>query len=321
MPGTLDGGAAGEAVAPPTSANPVTSSAEEPQADEPQASESQPRGLTGITGRLLAGLAGQAAILTAVLVYFGWVRAYATYHYFGVDLSALNFSVSDYVLHSVNVAFPMVVVIALLGVCATYRHELVRPSLDDPNRLRRLVNRSARTGACLTVVGLILALVLALIGQLAFLGLILLVIGATLGMYAMVINSRYSPPKADTRTPSYIVASGALVLLLFMWTVTAYANYAGIQKAEQVQSGLPTAAAVIIYSSANLSLSGPGVMMSIVRARDSEFRFRYDGLRFLVGSGGNDFLLPERWRPGDGSVIVLPAAGAGILVEFAVPPS
>jgi hypothetical protein len=334
VPGTLDGDAADEAVIPPTPANPATPPAEEPQAGEPQAGEPQagepqagepqagepqPRGLAGITGGLLAGLAGQAAILTAVLVYFGWVRAYATYHYFGVDLSALDFSVSDYVLHSVNVAFPMVVVIALLALCAAYGHELVRPHLNDPNWVRLVVNRSARTGACLAAVGLILALVLAMIGRLAFLGLVLLVIGAALGMYAMVISSRYSPPKANAGFPSYIIASGALVLLLFMWTVTTYANYAGIQQAEQVQSGLPAAAEVIVYSSTNLSLSGPGITMSTVQAPDSEFRFRYNGLRFLVGSGGNDFLLPEHWRPGDGSVMVLPAAGPGILVEFAEP--
>jgi len=322
--GALDNDAAGEAVTPPTSANAATPPAEEPparepQGGEPQGGEPQPRGLAAITGGLLAGLAGQAAILTAVLVYFGWVRAYATYHYFGIDLSALDFSVADFVLHSVNVAFPMVAVIALFGVCGAYGHELVRPSFSDSNRLRLVVNRSAWTGACLAAAGLIVALVLDMIGQLAFLGLVLLVIGGALGMYAMVISSRYSSPKANTGTPSYIIASGALLLLLFMWTVTAYANYAGIQKAEQVQAGLPAAAEVIVYSSTNLSVSGPGVTISTVRAPDSEFHFRYDGLRFLVGSGGNDFLLPERWRPGDGSVIVLPAAGPGILVEFAEP--
>jgi hypothetical protein len=320
VPGTVDGDATGEAVSPSTSPNSATPPGKEPPTGEPPTGRSQPLGLAGTTGGLLAGLAGQAAILTAVLVYFGWVRAYATYHYFGVDLSALDFSVSDYVLRSVNVAFPMVVVIALFGVCAAYGHQLVRPHLeDDPNWVRLVVNRSARTGACLAAAGLILALVLALIGQLAFLGLVLLVIGAALGMYAMVISSRYSPPKANATTPSYIIASGALVLLLFAWTVTTYANYEGIQKAEQVQSGLPAAAEVTVYSSTNLSLSGPGVTMSTVQAPDTEFRFRYDGLRFLVGSGGNDFLLPERWRPGDGLVIVLPAAGAGILVEFAEP--
>ena len=205
------------------------------------------------------------------------------------------------------------------------------------------------------------ALVLAMIGQLAFVGLVLLVIGAALGMYAISLSEaatarrKLTPglrkanagtpeanagtpeanagtpeanagtpeanagtpeanagtPEANAGTPSYIIASGALVLLLFAWTVTTYANWAGIHQAEQVQSGLPAAAEVIVYSSTNLSLSGPGVTMSTVQAPDSEFRFRYDGLRFLVGSGGNDFLLPERWRPGDGSVIVLPAAGGG----------
>jgi hypothetical protein len=312
--------AAGKPLTQPRPANPV---AEEPRAAGSQDDNAKPNpsGLAGTTSGLLAGLAGQAAILTAVLVYFGWVRANATYHYFGVDLSALDFSVSDYLLHSVNVAFPMVVVIALFGVCAAYGHEQLRPSLGDPERVRQVTRRSARAGAGLAAVGLVVALVLALISQLAFLGLILLVIGAALVMYSMVIGNRYDTQDSKAKTPAYIVGSGALVLLLLAWAVTAYANYAGIKTAEQVQSGLRTAPDVIVYTSSNLSLSGPGVTMSIVLAPDSGFRFRYDGLRFLVGSGGNDFLLPELWRPGHGSVIVVPAAEPGIMVEFAAPTS
>jgi hypothetical protein len=314
VPGTSEGEAADATfVKQPTPS--ASSAAGESRAPRSQDAESgkNPGGLAGITGGLLAGLAGQAAILTAVLVYFGWVRAYATYQYFGVDLSALDFSVSDYVLHSVNVAFPMVVVFAVLGACAAYGHEQLRARLRDGERARKVARTSARTGAGLAAAGLILALILSLVSQLAFLGLVLAVIGAALGTYGIAINDR---SRGTSGRPVYVIAWGVLVLLLFAWAVTAYANYAGIRTAEQVQSGLLTAPGVVVYASGNLLLSGPGVTMSAIKSPDSEFRFRYDGLRFLVGSGGNDFLLPERWRPDDGSVIVLPATGPGILVQF-----
>ena len=57
--------------------------------DEPEPAKNE-RDLTQVTGGLLAGLASQVAILTAILVYFGWVRARATYGYFGVDVSTLD---------------------------------------------------------------------------------------------------------------------------------------------------------------------------------------------------------------------------------------
>jgi hypothetical protein len=263
----------------------------------------------------VGGVGGLAAILTAVLVYFGRVRAAATYNYFGVDVNALNFSVSDYLLRSVNVAFPMVIVIALFAAAATFAHEQIRPALDDADRRTHVVRRAAQVGAVTAAAGLILALILAVTSQFAFLGLVMLVVGAVLGLYAMIIRSNY--PKPSARTPTYLIAAVALVLLLFIWAVIAYANYAGVRTAERTQAGLPKAADVIVYSATSLSITGPGVTISNVQ--DSEFKFRYAGLRFLAGAGGNDFLLPEYWRPGDGDVIVLPAAGPGMMIEFAAP--
>lgn len=59
----------------------------------PPAGPPAPQGarLARTTSAVLAGLASQAVILTAVLFYFGWARAKATYGYFGVDISVLDF--------------------------------------------------------------------------------------------------------------------------------------------------------------------------------------------------------------------------------------
>jgi len=88
--------------------------------------------------------------------------------------------------------------------------------------------------------------------------------------------------------------------------------------AKQLKVNLPTAANVTVYSSRNLSLSGPGVTRSAITVPNSAYRYRYGGFRLLVSSGGQYFLLPAGWQQGTGSVVVLPVTppGVSMRVEF-----
>jgi len=291
-------------------ANVELASDDQPQGTAESRVPAERRGLLSMTGGLLGGLASQAAILTAVLVYFGWVRASATYRYFGVDVSVLNFSVTDYVLRSVDAAFPLLVVLGLVGLCAIVGHEQLRRWLDNDRDVERLlVRRATWTGVALVLTGFILAVALVGPNGSYFWGPAVLMAGFALTAYAFAVRS-------GSRARGYLVAMAGMTLVAFLWTVAAYANYIGVQKAEQVLAGLPTAAEVTVYSSGNLSLSGPGIAMSAVRSPDSQYRFRYTGLRLLVSSAGQYFLLPSGWRPRHGAVIVLPVA-PDIRVEFA----
>jgi hypothetical protein len=283
--------------------------------------QSSSRGLAGVTGSALAAIASQAVVLTAVLYYFGWVRTKATYGYFGIDVSVLNFSTSDYVLHSVDAAFPLLLAIGLLGVTAMVVYQQMRSDLD---RDRELAGRLARgigwTGAALAAVGFILALAFTGPNGSDFWGPAVLLIGFTLTASAFAVRYKYG----ISGSVNGLVVMTSMAVLAFLWTITAYANYIGIQMADHVRLALPAAAEVTVYSSNDLSVSGPGITMSRIRIPDSEYRFRYEGLRMLVSSGGEYFLLPSGWHPGRGSVIVLPIApsgGADIRVEFTVPVS
>jgi len=259
---------------------------------------------------MLAGLASQAAILTAVLVYFGWARAQATYGYFGVDVSALSFSVADYVLRSVDAAFPPLVVFGLIGTVAMIGHAQLRPKIEqDADLARWVVTRTAWTGIVLVLAGFALALALTGPDGSEIWGPVVLLIGFGVATYSV----RHS----GLRT-SYLALTAGMTLVALLWTVSAYASYIGGQKAEQVVSGLPTAADVTVYSTSNLLLTGPGITVSDITASQSAYHFRYDGLRLLVSSGGQYFLLPSRWRQGDGAVFALPVTSPGILVEFTV---
>src|SRR5215218_4204323 len=48
-------------------------------------------------------IAGQAALLGALLFYFGWVRTQSLLRYFGLDNNIIQLSWNDYVLRSPNV--------------------------------------------------------------------------------------------------------------------------------------------------------------------------------------------------------------------------
>jgi hypothetical protein len=277
--------------------------------------QASPRGLASVTSGLLAGIASQAAILTAVLVYFGWVRTNATYNYFGVDVSTLNFSVFDYVLRSVDAAFPMLIAFGLIGACAMVAHAQIQSRLDnEPDLVRRVASRAGWAGLALVLAGFVLALTFTGPNGSDIWGPLILLAGFAATAYALGLR--------NSRTPSggagYLVVLVGMALVAFLWAVTAYAGYIGVQKAEQVMTGLPRQADVTVYSTDSLLISGPGIFAARVGATQAEYHFRYDGLRLLVSSGGQYFLLPSRWRPGDGPVIVLPVTDPGILVGFSV---
>lgn len=282
---------------------------------KPGEKQTSERRLGSIIGAQLAGVASQVAILTAVLFFFGWVRTNATYHYFGVDVSALSFSASDYVLRSVDAAFPTLIVIGLIGTCALAGHAWLRPRLDnEPDLVRRVVTWAGRGGVALVLAGFLLALALTGPNGSDIWGPLILLVGFASIAYALGVRNSRSPSEGT----GYLVAVIGMALVAFLWTVTAYASYIGVQKAEQAMAGLPRQADVIVYSTDSLPISGPGISASRVPVLHAEYHFRYDGLRLLVSSGGQYFLLPSRWRPGDGPVVVLPVTDPGILVEFTV---
>jgi hypothetical protein len=55
---------------------------------------------------LIGTITSQVVLITGLLYYFGWVRIHSFLDYFGVDPSLVGYSTADYVLRSINVAFP-----------------------------------------------------------------------------------------------------------------------------------------------------------------------------------------------------------------------
>lgn len=60
-----------------------------------------------------------ATLLSSVMLYFGWVRTAALFNYFGVDPAILGFSVQDYALRTVGVAFQPAIFLLLAILVAS----------------------------------------------------------------------------------------------------------------------------------------------------------------------------------------------------------
>jgi hypothetical protein len=81
---------------------------------------------------IIGAITSQLAVITALLYYFGWVRASYQLSYFGVDPSLAGYGTVDYVLRSTAVAFPPFIRVAFTALVLLGFHRLVvAPTLED----------------------------------------------------------------------------------------------------------------------------------------------------------------------------------------------
>jgi hypothetical protein len=248
---------------------------------------------------------GQTALLGGLLLFFGWARTRATYAYFGVDLSLLDFSTTEYVLRSVNTAYEPLLRLGLLILAAAALHEYLRRAPARAEQARRIVG----------VVGLaLLALgtsALFIEPWSHFIGHDVLnqrsaveyawlpeVFAAGLGLLT------YAAWRGDNRLLPFLMI-GLFVAALF-WLVSLLAQYDGGRRAQEIAHGLPGGTQIVLLSEQPLSIGGSGVLKS--ELRDSRYRYSYAGLRLLVRAGGKLFLLPSHWQKGSDRVFAVPDA-------------
>lgn len=81
---------------------------------------------------IIGTISSQAALITALLYYFGWVYTYSFYDYFGIDTSLIGYGAPDYVLRSINIAFVpfMYVALCTLALFGFHRY-LIAPALTN----------------------------------------------------------------------------------------------------------------------------------------------------------------------------------------------
>jgi hypothetical protein len=294
-------------------------------------------GLPQVT-RAVGTLLGSTTVLTAILFYFGWSRAYYFYDYLGVDSSLLELSTRDYLQLSIDGLFVPLTVSACAGLAVLWAFS--RRRTRTPGRLR-----SAGAGLPVRIAGLVLAAngvsrIFVVTPLNRYLTVAPLSLGAGVCLLVYGIRSQRlrirggdSTDRTAAGDSTDRIAAGdstdriaagdwavvfVLVGLSLFWAANDYSADVGRSRARQFVTQLPTLPSAVLYSAHSLSLSGPDIREVHCRDADAAYRFRYDGLKLVLQSGDEYLFLPARWSRTEGAAILLPRSDT-LRLEFTPP--
>lgn len=269
---------------------------------------------SGVVRQLLTFLAN-VAILTALLVYFGWRLTEHQAVSLGFDETVLGMSTQDYVLRSVG---PVVFLLAALAVAALV---LLRLDVVVRKRLGKAASSPLRRRLFLfglATAWLVLPLGVYLIGGTSDWAHVAFPASIGLGVLLLAYQDELRADVGDEgldrahRSWQRLLTVCVLVLTLF-WTTSNYAEVLGYRGATRIAATLPTMTAVTLHSKEDLALTGRGV--HVTRSDGTAYPYRYSGLRLYLRTAQGYALLPRDWSYGDGSLIVIPA-DAPVRYEF-----
>jgi hypothetical protein len=256
----------------------------------------------------VAEVGSPIALATALLFYFGWVRASVQARELGYDIEVLSLSTTDYVLDSIDVLF-LPGVLTLLLVLLVLRIHTVVVATSHFSRRRRLGAVLRRSSPVWTLAGVLGLWV-------PFTRPIALPVGLTLSVASYLYgdhlrrSSSGPAPRSELRVVAYL-----LLALVVFWDTERVARSFGTAYAADLRADPDQLAAVTVYSAQSLALDAAGIRETRLEDQEVAYRFRYTGLRLLRRSGAAYVLLPEQWVQQEARVFVL-HQGDGMRFEF-----
>ncbi|TCM48739.1 hypothetical protein [Kribbella sp. VKM Ac-2568] len=278
----------------------------------------------------LLAIAPPVTLITALLLWYGYVATLQRFRYFGVDLDLTGLSNQSLLLYGAETVYPVaaLLLLALLGV--TGLHLAVRWLLESPHHL------FVRTLAAICATGGVLLIARALIGMLRPVvaetetpGVtpLSLAVGAPLLVYGGWMARRVAVQAAGNREPSWwtgsfaarmegiaiVIAVGVLATGLF-WTANTFAAAYGTGRAEFDAANLHRRPQVALFTRDALPVIPAGVTCNDL-GQGVKHRYEYNGLRLLLASDDRLFLVPGAWTA-DASTLVVPYDDSIRLVLF-----
>jgi hypothetical protein len=268
-----------------------------------------PSAARGIAGLVVAN----TSLLIAALVYMGWAYDDALFGYFHLSPLDLDVGIVEYMLRSLSLFSPDVVIVAAVIAAVTavrtwgLDHTPFAQALAGKITewaatvpvLRRLL-RADRTaghspgrlllagaGAAITVGALILA------WAASYLPISTYLILALLGGGPLMLTW---PTRAEHHGRFPYSLSIVITAVCALWAASLYAHSTGTQAAQNFVRNLPSGTAVVVYSVQRLALSGPGVTVHQLQP-EFLYHYEYQGLRLLVTRSGTYYLVPVGWSP------------------------
>ena len=258
-------------------------------------------------------------VVTALLFYVGWVRTRAFFDYFGVRPALVGYAPQDYVLHSAEVSFGAVLLLAFAGLVLVGLDRLVAVRIERVSG--RLLGKWLRWG----LAGLGASLVLIGLGAAATDAAIAVVppiAGAGLVALGAVLFLRFGteiPSRQGLLRPGTTGLSAVVLALACFWAATIYARDLGVGAAMAIDRDARRLPVVTVYSSEPLDLPGTNVIPTRVLGEDQRWNYRYTGAVLLTYSNERWFLIPEPASGDYRSSVVVLRDSESIRVETAVP--
>jgi hypothetical protein len=270
-------------------------------------------GTSKSTLEMAALLLAPAGVVTGMLYFFGYAREQAFFAYFGVDLSSVGYTTSDYLVRSAGPVFVLVGWLLLATLIAVILHHLVSYAMLRTSARRRLMVLSALGALAVAFLAFGVSGLLRpsdpLIDPVA--APVALAMGTLLVDYlaqAPRLGGRAPPPIADALTSTRPLRRGlsvALILLAAFWCLDIVAVQHGKGAARAFEMSLLVRPKAIVYSHDRLQVTGLGVTTTRLDASQAAYAFRYDGLRVVSHTGRWWYLVPVGWLRGNGQPIIL----------------
>jgi hypothetical protein len=274
--------------------------------------------------KIVGAVVAPTTLLTGLLFYFGRIYANQSFAYFGVNFTALDLTVSDYLIRSADGLIVPLLVVAFLVVVALLLQQLLQSLPTTGWRTTARVIAPVALLAGLVLVGLALVDVMGeplfathpeTRGVLFTVGVIALAYGVH--TVRQLIVERH-PERRAKRPVLMAVGEWATLFVLvgvgLFWAAGSYAGAVGTSRAQQIEASLSTFPAVTVFSEKKLSLRAPGVLETPC-STGSAYLFRYEGLTLILQSGNQYLLLPINWKHDSGTAFLLPR-GDGLRIEF-----
>jgi hypothetical protein len=279
----------------------------------------------------LGSIAAPVTAATALLYYFGWVRALWMYDYFGVNVTLLGLTTPDYLLRSITPMFLPLAAGALAAVLALQAH----PRIRDVLRRRGGLAATAAPWLVVMVGSAVILWSTAVIrvhsglprSEIQVAPYVLAPLGLGVGLGLIVwglylrrgLRDSFLPPAID-RLPAWSrVAQAVLIVVLLalpiVWTVANYADATGTGTADRIARTPTRQPGVVIYSRQRLHIKTAGVDEQRLPDPQGSYRYRYVGLRLLVANDRSLFLISGNWFQSR-TTLILPRSDNDIRVEF-----
>ncbi|MGW6724561.1 hypothetical protein ACWF9G_01525 [Nocardia sp. NPDC055029] len=265
---------------------------------------------------VVAGVVAPTTVITGLCYYFGFVSARAYFGYFGVDTESFQFSTADYVLRSVAVLYPALV-IALVVACSLFAiHVYGRRALRKAGG-SRLAYRGGWSGIVAGAILTALAILGVVVPRFSVLwSTVLVPVALAAGALLIVAGSEAlaalrsgdTPRSATPAQRSVWMFAGAAMVLAAFWMTNIFANWYGGLQAQKTVDELWERETVVtldttepLFAPENLVLETP-----LGTQPGQRFTHRYECLRTLVVRPDRWVLVPARWTVENGYSLVIP---------------